>query len=240
MEQYLSELTLSESTIRQYKKTIALFITWLSKRNDYSVREPTRAAFCIYYQELKKKGRSVRTIDNYTACIREFFQWLLASQYYDKDITQGTRSLRKSNDYIRAPLTDDQAMKLLQSLKGDKVIDKRNFAIVNLMLFVGLRRIEVTRLDVRDIYQSGNQWYIKIHGKGHNEKDAELPITNRILAPIQEYWTARGATPEPDEPAFLNHSHSSAGRITPHFVSDMVKTSLRSMGLMIKLTLLTA
>jgi site-specific recombinase XerD len=230
LERYLSELTLEPSTIELYRKNNMRFILWLTK-SKHPVKEPTRAAFCIYWQQLRNQGLSVRTIDNYLACVRGFFKWLMEERYYDKNITAGTKSLRKSDDYIRAPLSDNQAMNLLQSLKGNKLIEKRNYAIVNLMTFLGLRRIEVTRLDVKDIYPVDFQWFIKVHGKGHSEKDSELPITERILFPIQEYWQLREFPLDKDSPAFVNHAHCSTGRITPHFISGMVKTALRSIGL---------
>jgi integrase len=122
---------------------------------------------------------------------------------------------------------------LLNSLGTQTEIEKRDYAIINLISFTGLRRIEVSRLDVKDIYQDKRQYYIKICGKGHTEKDTTLPLTNDVIKPIHDYWNTRFHMGPWDlnSPAFVTHCNRGVNRIMPSFITKMVKRSLREIGL---------
>lgn len=229
-DEFLEDLTDKESSIEQYRKILSWFIKWQSMKKDCDPANPTRRTFSQFYRELRDKKRSVRTLDNYTVVIRKFFKWLIALGYYDTDITEGTKPLRKSNDFIKAPLSMDQATRLLKSISGNTVIELRDYAIINTVLRTGLRRIEISRLNHNDIIKAGSQYYIRIQGKGHDEKDCELPITRDILEPIQKYWKHRPDMYK-EAPAFISHARCSSERITPHVISVMVKTRLRSIGI---------
>lgn len=230
LDEYLSELTKEASTIEQYRKINLLFIQWMTMSKDHNAAEPTRRAFATYWHDCRTRNLSVRTLDNYTAAIRMFFKWLVDCEYFNQDITAGTKSLRKSSDFIKAPLPEEKAIELLNNFEKDSVVELRDFAIVNLMLRLALRRNEVSTLNQEDFKHEGSQWYVRIQGKGHNEKDAELPITTDILRPIRKYWSKRPGMSKGD-PAFISHSNSASGRITPHFISVMVKARLRAIGL---------
>ena len=232
-EKFLSELTLNPSSILQYEKVLTIFILWQTK-SEFDVTHPTRATFAKFYNGLKAKDLSSRTIDNYTAIVRKFFKWMIDLDYYDTDITDKVIPLRRSNDYVKAPLPEDKAMLLLNHKPDNSVIEVRNHAIINTMIRIGLRRIEISRLNVSDIFQVGQQWFIRVHGKGAYQQYDELPITQDILTPIQNYWKYRPNLGESD-PAFINHARCSSDRITPHSISVMAKARLRSIGLDSKL-----
>ena len=230
LDEFLSEMTREASTIEQYRKINLLFIRWMTMSKDHNAAEPTRQAFACYWRDCRSRNLSVRTLDNYTAAIRMFFKWLVLCEYYKHDVTAGTKALRKSSDYIKAPLPEEKTEELLNNFKKDSVVELRDFAIINLMVSLGLRRNEVATLNQEDFKRDGTLWYVRIMGKGHSEKDAELPITNDILKPIRKYWSKRPGMSKGD-PAFISHSNSASGRITPHFISVMVKARLRAIGL---------
>ncbi len=230
LEEFLSEQTLSEATLITYEKNIRLFVVWATK-NCRSVSELGRADFVIYYNSLVKSGKSAKTLDNYTAALRAFYRWLIEYQYYDIDITQGTRNKRKTSEYVRAPLNIEQADQLLQSCKGDSIYDKRNYAIVNIMLWLGLRRCEVCRLNIRDIFIQENNYYIRIQGKGRIDKDEVLRVTDDIRKPIEDYWALRTDRFGPNTAAFISHARRGEVRLTPGFISKLVKCQLRMIGL---------
>jgi integrase/recombinase XerD len=230
VEKFLSEKNIERSSKDLYRKTLHYYINWLV-RKEHPVKEPTKASLIIYIEELKGSSKSIRTIDSYLTSVKMFFKWLKENELYDKNIASGIKSLRKSNDYIRSSLSLEQVTLLLESAKGNKIINSRNLAIINLMCFLGLRRIEVTRLNVGDIYPAESQWYIKLHGKGRHEKDCELPITDNILTPIRDYLDLRIEGISDNSPLFCNHARCSVKRITPDFVSRMIKGYLKRIGL---------
>jgi integrase/recombinase XerC len=233
LDEYISELTLEASTIDLYRKIINLFITWLDHNKLYRSDQPTRAAFSIYYKKIKdEEKKSPRTVDLYTAVIRGFFKWLVKNKYYNKDITEGTTRLNKSSDYVRAPLEKEQLQTLLTSLKKDKTpVGKRDLAIINLLSFLGLRRNEVSLMDVQDIIEEEGMYYIRVQGKGHVEKDTMLPATREIINPIYDYWKIRPDIYTKESPAFVSHANCGINRLDPSFFSKMAKRHFRQIGL---------
>lgn len=231
LEEYLSELTKEPATIQLYSRTISLFILWLTK-SSFPVKEPSRAAFVLFYKQLREEGKSPRTIDSYTTIIRLFFKWLIDSGYYDKDITDGTKRLNRSADYIRAPLSLDQVVALLKNLKGVTTLQgKRDYAIINLMTFLGLRRCEVSKMNVKDITRQDGKYYFALQGKGRHEKDVMLPATIEIIKPIDEYLNSRQDPWDNESPVFVSHARSGIKRLEPSFFSKLVKRSFMQMGL---------
>lgn len=231
LEEYLAELTKEPATIQLYDRTIRLFILWLTK-SPYPVAEPSRAAFVLFYKHLREESKSPRTIDSYTTIIRLFFKWLVDNGYYDKDITEGTKRLNRSSDYIRAPLGLDQVATLLKDLKANNTLTgKRDYAIINLMTFLGLRRCEVSRMNVKDITREDGKYYFALQGKGRHEKDIMLPATSDIIKPIDEYLNSRQDPWDNESPVFVSHARSGIKRLEPSFFSKLVKRSFRQMGL---------
>jgi integrase/recombinase XerC/integrase/recombinase XerD len=231
VNEFLAENSNLESTKDLYKKTLHLWITWMVK-NDWPVSEPSRANLISYREYLRSRSLSLRTIDNYLAAVKQFTRWLYENNYIEKDIYSGLKNLRKTNEYLKAALSYEEVDRLLNVTRGESLISQRDHAIINLMIFTGMRRLEVCRCDTRDFYCIDGQWYARIHGKGHYEKDSEIPITQAIMKPILIYWKQRGVSGSSDiTPAFINHARCSRGRIDPSFLSKMVKKYLRVCGL---------
>lgn len=230
IEEYISENCNEASTKALYKRTLLLYVDWMI-RKDWPVSEPSRPCIISYREYLRARELSLRTIDNYMASVKQFHKWLFDNDHIEKNICLGIKNLRKSSDYIRAALDIDEVKNLLKVAKRPGLIGLRDYAIINLMVRSGLRRVEVCRLNVEDLYEVEGQWYLIAHGKGHSEKDSEIPITENIINPIKLYWIQRGVIGQKGVPAFINHARCSHGRIQPGFLSKMVKRYLIQIGL---------
>ena len=63
----------------------------------------------------------------------------------------------------------------------------RDLAIINIMLYMGLRTIEIRRIMLEDFFIDQGKWHLMIHGKG--DKDRVLPVHPEALQSIEEWIT---------------------------------------------------
>jgi site-specific recombinase XerD len=232
IQEFISDIEKSEGTKKLYKKTLEYFITWCTK-NEADVRDITRADILRYKNSLITAGRSAATIDNYISSIRKFFAWLTDEGFINKNPTEGIEWMRdKHATFIKSALSIDQIYKLLDSVKANTTIGFRNYALINLMCFTGLRCIEVSRLNIEDMRLAANKWHLQIQRKGSNEKSGSIVIPIDIVKPIKEYWRYRSGELTEDRPLFVNHAPRSTNtRLTPVSISRIIKGSLIKIGL---------
>ena len=143
------------------------------------------------------------------------------------DIAKGVKSPKRKNAYLKEHLRENQIHDLLKHYEGNL----RDFAIVNLLLRTGLRTIEVVRANVEDITFKGGQRILRVWGKGRDDKDTFVVLTDKAYAPIRAYLdTRKSATLK--EPLFISTSNRNlCGRLTTRTISKICKEGLCAIGL---------
>ena len=108
---------------------------------------------------------------------------------------------------------------------------KRLRAIYLLAVNCGLRTVEISRANVKDIETRGGQAYLYIWGKGHAEPDTRKPLAPEVKAAIDEYLQTRTDNPSGSSPLFVSTGNRSGGqRIAPTTISTMLKQALQTAG----------
>lgn len=218
--------SLSEGSRMKYRDNLHNFIFWLTRNG--SVTSPTRRDIIAYRDALMKMGRAAMTIDNYMTTVRRFFAWLEEEGIYD-NIAAGIRSPKKPVTFRKDYLRPEQIMRLLGSINRTSIIGKRDYAIINLMIRTGMRCIEVSRADIKDIYQKDGHYVIDIQGKGRYDKDRTLGITKKVITPILDYLEITSGM---NLPLFRNHAPGYYDtRISPMTISKIIKKRLKYIGL---------
>lgn len=232
LNEFLSDLDKSENTRISYQKTIGYWIRWtdFKRKNIGSI---VLADLIAYKKHLQDNGRSAATIDNYLSSVRKFYSWLVDLEYVKKDITEQLGWARdRKGVFIKQSLSTDQVFELLACHSEPNTISRRNYAIIDLMSFTGMRCIEITRLNIGDVKEAANSWMLQVHRKGRKEKSGLIHVPYDRIKPIQEYWKYRSGTLSDDQPAFVSHSpRSRDARITPVCISRIIKATLRQIGL---------
>lgn len=124
-------------------------------------------------------------------------------------------------------MRENQIHQLLQHFEGNP----RDYAIVNLLLRTGLRCIEVTRLNIEDICYKGGQRILRVWGKGRDERDNFVVLTDKAYQPIKTYLDTRGNTTL-KEPMFVSTSNrNQKGRLTTRTISKICKDGFRAIGI---------
>ena len=209
-----------------YRRTLKQFFNWIDKEG-YNLTELTRPDIIRYKEDLLSSGMSGLTVGSYITSVRKFYEWAEANKYYP-NIARGIKTPKRKQQFRKQPLSPDQSQELLRYFMSR---DKRDYAIVNLLLRTGLRTIEVARANIGDIAYKGGKRILYVHGKGRDEKDNFVILTDKAYSPIEDYLGLRGRV-KPGDPLFISISNNSRGdRLTTRTISKIAKEGLQAIGL---------
>jgi integrase/recombinase XerC/integrase/recombinase XerD len=209
-----------------YRRTLKQYFNWIERKN-YLLSEIARPQLLEYKDELLNSGMSSLTVGSYITSVRRFYEWAEANKYYP-NVAKGIKTPKRKQQFKKQPLLPEQATALL-SYYQDRTL--RDYAVISLLLRTGLRTIEVIRASVEDIVFKGSQRVLLVHGKGRDEKDNFVLLTEKAYRPIAEYLATRGKV-NSSEPLFTSSSNNSKGeRLTTRTISYIAKEGLKAIGL---------
>lgn len=223
---FISSQDVKESSRALYTRTLSQYFLWIEKSGKALINL-TRQDVLEYKDSLQSEGLSSLTISSYITSVRKFYEWAEAYKLYP-NIAKGVKTPRRKQAFKKQHLTDEKSRELLSHFKS---LSLRDYAIVNLILRTGLRTIEVVRADVGDITFKGERRVLKVWGKGHDEKDDFVVLSEKAYQPIKDYLqTRKGA--KSGEPLFTSTSHNNlGGRLTTKTISSLCKDGLRAIGM---------
>lgn len=209
-----------------YARTLRTFFVWVEDTGrDVSALS---LADCIAYKnDLLAAGKSSLTVASYCNSLRRFYEWAESVKAYP-NIAKGLHAPKRAQQFRKQPLNVEQVGALL---RHEKDTTPRDYAIINLMVRTGLRCVEVVRANVGDISYIGGQRVLMVQGKGRDEKDNFVVLTDAAYLPIAEYLDGRGPL-NASAPLFASQSNrNGGGRLTTRAVSMIAKNGLISVGL---------
>lgn len=226
IERFLANTDIRIKSKMVYRKGLKNFLAWVTEQG---IGQINREHILAYKQHLLNTYK-VNTVNNYLTAVRSIYSFLEAERI-SPNITGGVKGAKQARGFSRDALTLDQARKVLHDLKRINVEDKRDYAIINLLIRTGLRTIELERANIEDIRQEAGQALLYIQGKGRDDKDAFVILTGETLNPLQDYLRERGKT-KPQDPLFSSHSdRNKGGRLTTRSLRRLVKQGLRRVGI---------
>lgn len=209
-----------------YRRTLKQYFNWINNKN-YLLSEIARPQLLEYKDELLGSQMSSLTVGSYITSVRRFYEWAEANKFYP-NVAKGIKTPKRKQQFKKQPLLPEQATALLNFYQ-DKAL--RDYAIITLLLRTGLRTIEVIRANIEDITFKGSQRVLLVHGKGRDEKDNFVLLTEKAYQPIAEYLATRGKV-NSSEPLFTSSSNNSKGdRLTTRTISYIAKEGLKAIGL---------
>ena len=226
VDRFIASQDVKLSSKLLYRRTLKQYFNWVDKKS-YLLSEIARPQLLEYKDELLLSGMSSLTVGSYITSVRRFYEWTEANKFYP-NVAKGIKSPKRKQQFKKQPLLPSQATALLNYFQ-DRA--PRDYAIINLLLRTGLRTVEVIRASVEDITYKGSQRVLLIQGKGRDEKDNFVLLTDKAYQSLAEYLASRGKI-SPSEPLFTSSSNNSlGGRLTPRTVSFIAKEGLKAIGL---------
>ncbi len=229
VREFLEDQDVKPISRHQYKVNLNRWL-YYCVRQKVDVRNPRRADVIAFKGFLQQQNRSPSTIDGYLTTVRKFFGWLELRGIYE-NVAIGVHSPKKYRGHRKGYLKPAQVTAMLTKMPRETMSDIRNFAIINLMLRTGIRRVEIQRMNVGDVYMVDGHPAIRLQRKGHDEKDQVIGITDKVLYPINDYLVLRCDIKDSD-PLFINHSrYHPDQRINEDTISRIIKKAIRSIGI---------
>jgi len=226
VDNFIVSQDVKTSSKELYNRTLKQYFNWIATEN-LLLEDITRIEILKYKDSLLSSGLSSLTVGSYITVVRKFYEFLEANKLYP-NVARGIKNPKRKQQFRKQPLQPIQATKLIEHY-----LDKscRDYAIINLLLRTGLRTIEVIRANIGDLVFKGAQRVLLIQGKGRDEKDNFVVITDKTYSSIKSYLATRiGLTDL--EPLFISNSNNSKGeRLTTRTISYIAKEGLKAIGL---------
>lgn len=227
---------------------------WLSTEHDAIVFD---AASGWRYRTDRNGGRvriccKATTVKGYLQAVKEFFAWTAANGLYP-NIAANVHAPRITETHKKDALTGAEVLAIERSITATterRVMDaeharrdpegeaqrctergKRLYAMYLLAVNAGLRTVELSRANVRDLEQRDGHAYLYIWGKGHSEPDQRKPLAPAVAAALRDYLESRTDTMTGSSPLFVATSNRSKGqRIASTTISTMLKKAMQEAG----------
>ena len=226
VDSFIQAQDVKETSKKLYRRTLKQYFTWVNEKG-YLLSEIARPQIIEYKRDLLEAGKSPFTVGSYITSLRRFYEWAEANKYYP-NVAKGIKTPRRKQQFRKQPLLPDQAKALLNYYQ-DRAL--RDYAIVNLLLRTGLRTVDVVRANVGDITFKGSQRVLLVHGKGREERDNFVILTDKAYQPIVNYLSTREGL-DPSQPLFTSTSNNSKGsRLSTRTISYIAKEGLKAIGL---------
>lgn len=226
LEMFLNSQDICEKSRQTYSWALMRYFDWL-RMTGRRLSGLTPADIVGYKIYLLGRKLSPLTVSAYMSALRQFYSWTEVSLFYP-NIARSVKAPRSKKGFMKSPLSPEQATSLLDHLKQTSL---RNYAIVNLILRTGLRTIEVSRLDVKDIVFRHEKRVLLVWGKGMSSKDSLVILNDPAWEPIRDYLQTRKGT-KSNDPLFVTDGKGHRGeRLSTRSIQDICKQSLRAIGL---------
>ena len=200
------KITCKPNTIAQYLRSVCQFFRWTAAKNLY----PDIAAN-IHAPKLRHDRHSKEAL---TAPEVLAIEKSIAQRAQER--TQAAQNAQK-----------DTAGRIQRSTEQGK----RLYAMYLLAVNAGLRTVEISRANIKDLETKGGQTWLYIWGKGHTEPDQKKPIAPEVAAAVKDYLQSRTDKPTGASPLFVSTGNRSRGkRIAATTISTMLKRAMQEAG----------
>ncbi len=168
----------SDKSLNYYKTTLQLTLKIIEKEYFCIITEDLRS-FLSNYKE--KNEVSKTTIDNIRRIISSFFSWLENEDYIAKSPCKRIHKV-KTGKVVKEVYSDETIELIKQSIKN-----KRDLAIVEVLISTGIRVGELVKLDIKDIDFENKECVVL--GKGNKQRKVYFDAKTKIH--LQQYLDSR-------------------------------------------------
>jgi len=222
-ERVFDLLDVSETTRGDYKYRIGLFLDFVKDRG------LNRNSFLEFKRYLgERTDYTIATKNKYLATAKIFLKELNRQGILPADITQNIKTFSQNKKHKRDGLNDEEISKLTAMLKElpKTLQNTRLKAVISLLALQGLRQIEITRLDVRDIDFVSKTAFVK--GKGQDDKEP-ISLHPETIKHLREYLKINQIK---DGALFTSQSNNHKNkRLTTRALRQLVKETLNDLGI---------
>lgn len=193
MEKYLTwmaEHDFSEYTVASRWYILRYFLRWCDERGIEKPEEVTRELVERYQRHLhhhrKKNGEPLSPVtrEDLLFTVKSFFHYLAKTRQL---LYNPAADLEMPKPGLRLPkhiLSVSEVERIVNGIDLADMMAVRDRAIIEVFYSTGIRRMELSRLKIKDVDISRG-WLTVVQGKG--KKDRVVPIGDRAIAWLEKY-----------------------------------------------------
>jgi integrase/recombinase XerD len=179
---------------KQYRSDARHFALWMAQHN-LTLNNLDRDAMIEYRRHLAESYPVAATASRMLIVARRLLDEAVKrgvlSTNPAADI-KGFKSGDSQNETTHAALTKSQTKALLDAIDRSSARGKRDYALLMMLIFTGMRRAECAGLTLGDIKQEqGHNIAVIRHGKGNKRRTVKVPVPVRRA--LDEYLAALAA-----------------------------------------------
>ena len=248
---FIAYIDRSPKTARTYITNLNQFAAWLKYK---LIQRPQRQDIisyrewlCAEHEAIELAGDSWKyrtdnngnrytlvckpnTVKQYLQSVKQLFAWTAAEGLYP-NIAANIHAPKVTDSHRKDSLTAGEVVDIERSIDRTTEAGKRLYAMYLLAVNAGLRTIELSRANIRDLEVKGGSCTLYVYGKGHTEADTKKPIAPAVYQAIKEYIDSRTDKYTAASPLFVATGNRSGGkRIAPTTISSMLKHAMQAAG----------
>ena len=217
------ERRLSPHTVKSYRRDLDCLAEFCIQQSIAAWHELRVHHLRHFAASSYASGLSPRSIQRRLSGTRSFLRYLIREGRLQHNPAVGVSAPRLPK---RLPATlDAEQMARLLDIKGDKLVDWRDRAMLELLYSSGLRRAELVRLDLGDLALADGT--VRVTGKGN--KTRILPVGRWARTALSGWLRVRANLALVEEMALFIGPRGC--RISPRTVQARVKLRARESGL---------
>lgn len=176
------------------------------------------------------------TVKQYLQSVCQFFKWTASEGLYP-NIAENIHAPKvRQDNHKKEALSADDVLTIEKSIAANAEQrtaeqGKRLYAMYLLAVNCGLRTIEISRANIKDIETKNGTAYLYVWGKGHSEADTKKTLAPAVKEAIDDYLASRTDAKTGNSPLFVSTGNRSGGkRIATTTISTMLKRAMQQAG----------
>jgi site-specific recombinase XerD len=218
----------SQNTIRAYRKGLEIFLDWIQ---DQGIQDP-RASHLRQFKIDLLDDYAPQTVNLRLSGVRAFYRFLVETDRIPYNPAGEVRGAKrsKSTRHKRDELTSGEVLALLATC-GETPEGARDRAIISLMAYCGLRRVEIHRADIDNLKTENDRMVLEVWGKGRAEAD-EIVVIPRDQENVIRAWLAYRKGIEGGRGLFYSLSNrSKGGRLSLRAITWTIRRRMDQAGI---------
>jgi integrase/recombinase XerD len=185
---YLQEQDKSSNTVKSYKKHVEDYILWFTTSFSVAFKKLYRENIIDYKSYLINiRKLNAKSINAILAAILKFNEFLIEKKFQDEQVILKKDYLKVQTEYASPAIVSKVDIESFRQ----KILEsgsKRNYALITLLAYSGMRISEATNLKISDVNLMAKEILVR-YSKG--KKQRLVIVNDKIVNAIKEYLKVR-------------------------------------------------
>jgi integrase/recombinase XerD len=209
--QYLQEEGKSENTVKGYVQSVSGFLTWFDQSKDVEFKKLHRENVKEYISFLKTvKESKPKTINTKVNALVKFNEFLIESKVQEELVLTKKDYVKVQQQYASLAKVEFKDVEKFRQMILDSG-NKRNYAIVSLLAYAGLRISEALNLKMNDFNVVSREILVQ-DGKG--SKTRTVFMNDKVKTALQSWLKEREKQGIENEYIFVSNRNKKMDRTT--------------------------